>query len=164
MVDKKERVSMVTSKQSESRIQVLEDGVSHNSRPIIVMNREKIYNKLIEAKIMNTKKNPCCKANIATVSDYNIVVYFNGVANGLLSYYRCADDFYKMKSIINWFIRYSAISTIKYKHKLASRKAVLEKYGNNLTFSNHKGQIVSLISKEYVMGLKKEYLISPEVE
>lgn len=159
-----QKITLVESKASLSRIEVLQDGVNHNARPIIVINRDKVYDKLIEAGIMNFKKNPCCKANITTVSDYNIILYFNGVAHGLLSYYRCADDFYKMKSIVNWFIRYSAISTIKHKHKLASRKTVIDKYGKDLNFTNHYGKMIKLISTDYVMSLNKEYLINTDMD
>jgi hypothetical protein len=95
------KVSLMDSKQSICRIRLLREGVRQAIRPIIVMNRNKIYTKLISASIMNSKKNPCSKANICSTSDYNIIQYFNGVAHGLLSYYRCADDFYKMKSIVN---------------------------------------------------------------
>lgn len=82
----------------------------------------------------------------------------------MLSYFRCADDFFRMKSIVNWFIRYSAISTIKHKNKLASRKMVLEKYGHDLTFTNQEGKIVSLINSLEVMRLRKDFLINPDID
>jgi hypothetical protein len=97
----KDKITLMDSKQSLARIQVLKEGVHQAIRPVIVMDKNKIYTKLMSASIMNSKKNPCCKANICSTSDYNIIQYFNGIAHGLLSYYRCADDFYKMKSIIN---------------------------------------------------------------
>jgi len=154
----------MNSKQSIARIKVLQQGARQAIRPIIVLNRNKIYTKLMAASIMNSKKNPCSKANICSTSDYNIIQYFNRVANGLLSYYRCADDFYKMKSIVNWFVRYSAVSTLKHKHKMASRKAVIIKYGTDLRVTSHKGYETSLIGREYVMGLKQEYLIKPDTD
>lgn len=158
----KDKVTLMESKQSLARIQVLKEGVHQAIRPIIRMDRNKIYTKLMSASIMNSKKNPCSKANITSVSDYNIIQYFNSVAHGLLSYYRCADDFYKMKSIVNWFVRYSAISTLKHKHKMASRKVVIQKYGEDLKVSNHKGYKTSLIDRQYVMGLKQDYLMKPD--
>jgi len=154
----------MSSKESIAQVRVLKQGVRQTIRPIIVLNRNKIYTKLMAASIMNSKKNPCSKANICSTSDYNIIQYFNRVANGLLSYYRCADDFYRMKSIVNWFVRYSAISTLKHKHKMASRKAVITKYGTDLRVTNHKGYEISLIDKEYVMRLKQEYLIKPDTD
>lgn len=158
-----DKVSLMDSKQSVARIKVLKESVRQAIRPIIVMNRNKIYTKLMSSSIMNSKKNPCAKANICSSSDYNIIKYFNSVAHGLLSYYRCADDFYKMKSIVNWFVRYSAISTLKHKHKMASRKAVIQRYGRELRVANHKGYETNLIDTEYVMGLKQDYLITPDI-
>jgi len=159
-----QKISTMTSKSSVARIQVLEDSVVHGSRPMIVIDRDKLYEKLKFAKIMNSNNNPGCKVDITTVSDFNIITYFNSVAHGLLSYFRCADDFFRMKSIVNWFIRYSAISTIKHKHKLSSRKTVFEKFGVNPTFNNQKGKTVSLISREHVMGLNREFLIKPDID
>jgi len=128
------------------------------------MDRGRIYERLMNAKIMNNKKKPSAKINIASVSDYNIITYFNGVARGLLSYYRCADDFYKMKSIVNWFLRYSAVSTIKFKHKLVGRKTVFDTYGMDLNMTNHEGKTTHLISTKEVMEMKQEYLINPEID
>jgi len=101
MVKQSEKITLVPSRCSIARIQVLNEGVNTAARPIIKIDRDKVFAKLTAAGIINTKKNPACKANIATVSDYNIILYFNSIAHGLLSYYRCADDFYTMKSIVN---------------------------------------------------------------
>lgn len=159
-----QKISYINCSRSQTSIQVQNEGVIFSSRPMIVINRGNIYDKLKAANIINAKNNPASKVNITITSNYNIIKYFNNIAWGLLSYFRCADDFFRMKSIVNWFIRYSAISTIKHKHKLASRKAVLDKYGIDLTFTNQEGKSVSLIRRQEVMALRKEYLIKPDTE
>jgi hypothetical protein len=68
--------------------------------PLIILDRKKIYDRLVSASIMNSKKNPCAKMNLVTASAYNIIQYFNELAFSLLSYYRCVDDFYKIKNIV----------------------------------------------------------------
>lgn len=108
------------SKHRTVRQKVLQERVTYASKPVIIIDKKKLYSKLMMVGIMNSKKNPCCKANLSSTSGYNIIQYYNGVASGLLSYYRCADDFYKMKSTLVWYIRYSAISTFKHKYKMAS--------------------------------------------
>ena len=50
------------------------------------------------------------------------------------------------------------------KHKLASRKTVIERFGINLTMHNHKGNTISLISNEIVNSMKQEYLINPDMD
>lgn len=156
-------VTLMNPKINENIIQNFETGIHPAGGPLIMIDREEVYERLQFAKIMNRKRNPCCKNNIVAASDYNIVVYFNRVAYWLLNYFRCADDFFRLKSIVNWFIRYSAISTIKFKHKLSSRKIVIEKYGKELTFTNHKGKIVSLISTDTVMATRKDFLTNSMV-
>lgn len=158
------KISYMESKISREKIQVLTGVVVHGSRPVIVINRDKIYDKLKANYIINVKKNPASKSNIITASNYNIIQYFNRVACGLLSYFRCADDFCRIKNIVNWFIRYSAISTIKHKNKLPSRKTVLDKYGQDLSFTNQEGKIVSLIKNQEVMALQKDFLKNPDTD
>jgi hypothetical protein len=41
---------------------------------------------------------------------------------------------------------------------------VFDKFGVNPTFTNQKGNTVSLISREEVMALKREYLIKPDTD
>lgn len=67
------QVTLDNCNYSVSKIQVLEDGVAQHARPIIVLDRDKIYKKLIDGNIMNEKKNPCSKVNISLVSDFNII-------------------------------------------------------------------------------------------
>lgn len=162
MLPKKDRVTIIESKGSLARINLLNEGTRMAIRPIIKINKKKVYDKLLTNGIMNSKNNPCCKVNITSSSDYNIVLYFRRVMSGLLSYYRCADDFYKMKNIVNWFVRYSAISTLKHKHRLASRKTVVDKYKIDLECENHKGNKVKLISRDEVNMLKKDFLINTD--
>ena len=151
------------SKLSLTRIKVLNTKAKIGTRPFIIFDKNQINSKLMANGIINSKKNPCCKVSITCNSDYAIVLYFKRISNKLLSYYRCADNFYKMKNIVNWFIRYSAISTLKHRHKLASRKMVINKYGINLVSENYKGNIVNLIPREKVNILKKKYLFYPGI-
>lgn len=132
--------------------------------PSIVIDRQIVYDKLKLAGIMNNKNNPSGKLNITTLSDYNIISYYNSISQGLLSYYRCADDFYKIQNIVNWFIRHSAISTLKLKHKLPSKKAVLAKYGIDFFVSNQSGHKIHLISTEEVKKIQKDYLLTPRMD
>lgn len=70
-------------------------------RPFIKINRTYIYKELVRSNIINSKKVPCCKVSISSNSDSNILLYYNRLGFRLLNYYRCADDFDKIKNIIN---------------------------------------------------------------
>ena len=67
--------------------------------------------------MINSKKIFSCTVNIMSSSVFNIVLYFKMIFEGLLNYYKRVDDFYKMNNIVNWFIGYSAILTLKHKRK-----------------------------------------------
>ncbi len=149
---------------SAVKTDLVREKVINCSRPMIVADRDKIYAKLKSVKIINSKNNPSCKYDIMSCNDFNIILYFNTVGMGLLSYFRCTDDFFKIKSLVNWFVRNSAISTIKHKHKLGSRQAVCNSFGLNPTFTNDDGKSISLISKLEIMGFKKSYLNKPDIE
>lgn len=157
------RITKMESKAAIARIKVLEQGVQSAIRPIIKIDKNKLYERLMVNRIINKKKKPSSKIDITSSSDYNIILYFKNIAHGLLSYYRCADDFYKIKNIVKCFIKFSAVSTLKNKHKLASRKKVIEKYGINLECTNHKGNTISFPSNSQIDVLRKEYLTKPDI-
>jgi hypothetical protein len=57
-------------------------------------------------------------------------------------------------------VRYSALSTIKYKHKLKSKKMVIEQYGVDLEMVNFGGNFIKLISVKEILEMKPEYLVN----
>ena len=148
---------------NKNRKQVSDTDVHLKKKPTIIIDKVLVYEKLKSEKIINTKIKPCCKTDLITVCDYDIILFFNQIAYRLLNYFRCTDDFFRIRSIVNWFIRYSAILTIKSKHKLASKKAVIDRYGKDLTFTNHLGDKISLITQEAVMSMKKGGLTNSTV-
>lgn len=154
----------MASRKFRDKNQVLKERVFKGIRPMIVIDRNLIYEKLKSAKIINSRNNPGCKYDLMCYSDYNIIRYFNNIAIGLLSYFRCADDFFKIKNLVDWFIRYSAISTIKQKHKLPSKKAVFDIFGVNPTFINKKDKIISLISRQEIYTTTSKYLLTSDIE
>lgn len=158
------KISMMASKQSRARVSGLVVGSSQVKRPVILVDHKKLFERLVVSGMINKKKNPCGKINLVSSSDYNIVLYYRRVISGLLSYYRCADNFYKVKNMVNWFLRYSAISTIKQKHKMASRKVVVGRFGVNLRCHNHKGEVVQLQSREEINEMSKEFLANPAID
>jgi hypothetical protein len=69
---------------------------------------------------------PCAPIHVAcltNVSDGDIVVnLFAGIAISPLSYYRCRDNLYQVRTIVDYQIRWSAIFTLAHKHKSSARK------------------------------------------
>jgi hypothetical protein len=75
---------------------------------------------------------------LTNVSDEDIVNWFAGVAISLLSHYRCCDNFYQVRTIVDYQIRWSAIFTLAHKHKSSARKIIL-KYSKDLHIVNQEG-------------------------
>jgi hypothetical protein len=77
-------------------------------------------------------------ACLTNVSDGDIVNWFAGIAISLLSYYRCCDNLYQVRTIVDYQIRWSAIFTLAHKHKSSARNIIL-KYSKDLNIVNKEG-------------------------
>ena len=155
--------NLITTSQSNSskaRLNILESatGVRTRVRPRINIDWDALSKKLRIKGIINVKGNPGSLSNLRAASNYQIVQYFNSLAHGLLSSYRCADDFNKLKGWINWFIRYSLVSTLKDKLKLPSRSAVFDRFGTDISTVNSQGKKINFITTNYIFSLQKEFL------
>lgn len=124
--------------------------------PQIRTDRRKIYEKLIEGNIISPELKPVSKNQILMASDLDIISYYNSLGHGLLSYYRCCDDLFKVKNIVRYFLRFSLIRTLKNKHKLRSTAAVFRKYGPALQVSQG-GRTAKFLNLELI-PMEKEFL------
>lgn len=128
--------------------------------PQIAINLDKLYRKLEQNKIINSKKKPIAKTSILIAEDYYIIKYYNISAYGLMSYFRCTTNINKLKEIIRYHLRYSLIYTLMNKHKFSSVKAVLAIYGKNILVvrDDKRMEYVDLIK---VSQVKSEFLSNP---
>lgn len=81
---------------------------------------------------------PIHAACLTNVSDSDILNWFAGIAISLLSYYRCCDNLYQVRRIVDHLIRWSAIFTLAHKHKSSARNIIL-KYSKDLNRINQEG-------------------------
>jgi hypothetical protein len=77
-------------------------------------------------------------ARLTSVSDGDIVNWFAGIAISLLSYYRCCDNLYQVRTIVDYQIRWSAIFTLAQKQKSSARN-IISQYGKDLNIVNQEG-------------------------
>jgi len=99
----------------------------------------KILQRLRDRGIISRRRPwPTHVACLTNVSDEDIVNWFAGVAISLLSHYRCCDNFYQVRTIVDYQIRWSAIFTLAHKHKSSARKIIL-KYSKDLHIVNKEG-------------------------
>lgn len=131
----------------------------YNILPFIYADIEKIYKNFILLGILNSNKKPMCNLMIISENDFFLIQYYNNIGLYLLNYFRCVDNFNKIQNIVNFFLRFSLIATLKHKHKLASSEAVIKKFGFLLSVYNLKGNTINFLTTEYIFKLKKSYLL-----
>lgn len=104
-----------------------------------------------------TKKRPCSNTSFLLHSDVEIIKAYSAVMYGLLSYYRAADNFSKVKSIIS-HLRKSCIFTLARKHN--KKKAwAYETYGDDVRVKVDDSKVIELPTRDFVFRLGKKFLI-----
>ncbi|XP_024524942.1 uncharacterized protein LOC112344431 [Selaginella moellendorffii] len=69
---------------------------------------------------------PDAVCSFLNAPDESIVSYFAAIAYALLVYYRCSDNYIKVKRIVDYQVRWSALITLAAKHDFTTRKSILE--------------------------------------
>ncbi len=64
------------------------------------------------------------------------------MAQGLLEYYSCCDNFYKVRHLVDYYIRWSAIFTLAKKHKTSAR-VIIRRYTKHLLITTYEGKKLS---------------------
>ena len=134
-----------------------EEGVFTSLPPQINADTSKIYKRLEKASIINSKKKPICKNSLLAVEPWLIISYYNNIAHGLLSYFRCTDNLNTVKKIVTYHLRYSLLHTLARKHKCSIKK-ILEMYSKEIKADGRQNKIISFINSITVTNLKKDFL------
>ncbi|KAM7249839.1 hypothetical protein ACFE04_019659 [Oxalis oulophora] len=100
---------------------------------------KKILRRLRDRGIISRRRPwPIHVARLTSVSDGDIVNWSAGIAISPLSYYRCRDNLYQVRTIVDHQIRWSAIFTLAQKHKSSARN-IISKYGKDSNIVNQEG-------------------------
>ena len=117
---------------------------------------DKIKQRLKTRGLVSKKGRPLALNPIIRESDKTIISWYASVARGLLTYYSCADNFYKVKSIINYQVRWSMYHTLAKKHKM-SLAELFKKYGQEFEYKEDLHNIFPL--KSSIASAKKTFLL-----
>ena len=116
--------------------------------------------------VENTNFRPTPLNRMLNHEDSIIVNYFRAIANGVLSYYRCCDNFNKVKRIVNYQIRWAALHTLANKHKLTVNNAI-DCYTLDLIIKQEvNGQVIIVAkfpSKNEIANMRKKFLVNAEI-
>ncbi|KAJ9535329.1 hypothetical protein OSB04_un001562 [Centaurea solstitialis] len=100
---------------------------------------KKILRRLRDRGLISRRRPwPIHVACLTNVSDGDIVNWSAGIAISPLSYYRCRDNLYQVRTIVDHQIRWSAIFTPAHKQKSSARN-IIPKYSKDSNIVNKEG-------------------------
>ena len=114
-----------------------------------------IKQKLIYIGLLNIFKSPISLKKIVNFNYKNIILFYKIIIKSLLDFFRCTDNFFNLKNLINTDIRWSFIKTLSQKQK-KSKSRLLKHFKNlykiNLKFPNYK--ILKNLKKKFLFKIK----------
>jgi len=115
--------------------------------------REKLRNRGVISK----SNKPKSIGRLVYVPDRDIVKWYNAVGRGLLNYYSCCQNFYKVKDYVDYMVRWSAIHTLAGKHKSSCRK-IIAKYSKDLIIKDEKGHtLTQFMSSREIKVMRRQF-------
>nr|WEV87942.1 maturase R [Lilium tsingtauense] len=100
---------------------------------------QKILRRLRDRGLISRRRpRPIHVAHLTNVSDGDIVNWSAGIAISPLSYYRCRDNLYQVRTIVDHQIRWSTIFTLAHKHKSSARN-IIPKYPKDSNIVSKEG-------------------------
>lgn len=119
---------------------------------------EEIRAKLRQWGLISKSNKPIAVGRFIHISDDLIIKWYTQVGRCLLNYYRCCRNFYKVKSYVDYMVRWSAIHTLAGKHKSSSRR-IIAKYTLDLIIKDQDGFIiVQFLSSQEIKSMSRKFL------
>nr|YP_004927697.1 hypothetical protein TrlaMp49 [Treubia lacunosa]AEH99744.1 hypothetical protein TrlaMp49 [Treubia lacunosa] len=119
----------------------------------------RILDKLRARGIINAEGRPTSVPVLATQDDVTIMQWYGSVAHGLLSYYRCCDNFSKVKKMVDYQLRWSCLHTLSHKMKAKGVGKVIDKYTHELRVETAKGPRVYFPTPTELRIMGKQFLV-----
>ncbi len=119
----------------------------------------RILDKLRARGIINAEGRPTSVPVLATQDDVTITQWYGSVAHGFLSYYRCCDNFYKIKRVVDYQLRWSCLHTLSHKMKAKGVGKVINKYTHELRVETAKGPRVYFPTPTELRVMGKQFLV-----
>lgn len=117
--------------------------------------KQKLRNKGV---ITRRKSRPSVVGTLLHLPDEKIIRWFSSLAYGILQYYRCCDNFYMVKNLVDYQIRWAAVFTLTAKHKRTTKKT-LNAHTRDLRITDAKGtELASFPSGSLIKAMSKTFL------
>jgi hypothetical protein len=122
--------------------------------------KDVILTMLQNKGVLGQKFAPISCVSLISHSELNIIEWFSRVARGLLFFYCCAKNFYDVKKIVKWQLKYSLFATLGQKHK-KSISWVIRKFGKNQPKVVVNDKVVAAFpANGWVNSLSKKFNVS----
>jgi hypothetical protein len=125
---------------------------------------EDIREKLKSRGIISKSNRPKTIGRLIHTPDDKIIVWYNAVGRGLLNYYCCCNNFYKVKNYVDYMVRWSAIHTLASKHKFSSRE-IINRFTKDLIIKDQEGsELTRFISSLEIRTMKRQFKLNVSKE
>lgn len=104
---------------------------------------DQIVEKLKERGYTKKDGSPTRNGRFVNHPLYNIVEHYKMVEEGILQYYKLANNYGRVAARIHYILKYSCALTIACKMKLTTLRKVFNRYGKNLNIRNESGNIIT---------------------
>lgn len=121
---------------------------------------EIVTTKLRKKGILQPSKAlPTVLTSMISASDEAIVSYFTALGSCLLTYYRCCDNFQKVRRLVDHQVRWSALFTLGSKHGCSAKK-IIRQFSRGPKILNRKGDVVvEFPSSPDILRMGKKFLV-----
>lgn len=124
-------------------------------------NMIKLCDKLRMAGFMHPTKNQASSCQkLIFLSEDEIIKYYNSVMRGILNWFSGADNFYRVKGVMESIMRRSCLLTLKRKFKLKSMAEVKSVYTKDVVLVIKDKPTTKLITREEINKMPNTFNIS----
>lgn len=124
-------------------------------------NLSKLIAKLRLSGFVHPEKDkPCSCQKLLRNTEQEIISYYNSIMHGTLNWFSGADNFSRIKSIVESILRVSCSLTLKRKFNMSSIRQVIEIYGRDISLKSDSGS-ASLVSKDKVAEFPNKFNLKP---
>lgn len=127
--------------------------------PVVLEAPVKVLYELLQKKgFIDEKMRPLPIDQVAHQDDHRIVAWYRGIAIGLLRYHSFCDNLSKVRSIVNYLLRWSAIYTLAKKHKSSSSQ-IIANHTKSLVISKDEKTLAAYLTPTEISGYKKKFIV-----
>lgn len=127
--------------------------------PVVLEAPVKLLYELLRQKgFVDAKMRPLPMDQVASQEDHRIVAWYRSIAVGLLKYHSFCDNLSKVRSTVNYLLRWSAIYTLAKKHKSSSSQ-IIAKHTKSLIISKDGKTLAAFLTPTEISAFKKRFLV-----